>query len=211
MAEWDESSARAVVTSLVAKRIRAKHFESFATLDKDFLIDEGLDAARKAWGTYDRRKGQPSTFIHRVAVCRIIDLLRSENRRVARDTAWVMQKPGVTYLDLEDEPSPAWDDLTEWLGNIHRMIRRNFATYGVPLKLTGYRGRPFTYDRVQASALLALKKHKKLSIRGLAMLLDSRPDLLAAIGLQEVPSHGYLASLELSVQQIDFTTRRIAI
>lgn len=207
MGKFDESLARAVVTSLVAKRIRAKHFESFATLDKDFLIDEGLDAARKAWGTYDRRKGQPSTFIHRVAVCRIIDLLRSENRRVARDTAWVMQKPGVTHLEIEEDAPPV-DDLAEWLAEIHRMIRRNFTTFGVALRLP--KAKLGTIDRAQAAALLALKKKKNLTCRGAEMLLAARPDLCRAIGLPYPPGFMFFSRVEESVSVIRFGPTRAA-
>lgn len=183
--------------------------------DKDDLEQEAMLALLKARGRYDPARSKLSTFASLVAKRQFIDLLRVSSRSRGRDTKFATEKSameGATEPSLRHEPEA---DLAEWLGNIHRQIRQRFTSHHVPItqrfssstvpvQFYGRRGKPLAIDLAQAGAVVALKRHRQLTYRGVSLLLEQHPELRAAMGLSTIPTASYIYRAEKALATIKF-------
>lgn len=200
MTEFSEETAKPIVLELIKRQ--AHKLNPYPQLDRDDLFQEIMIEARKAWPKYNPRYAV-STFINLVGHRRLSTIIRGLERGRGRDCA-VARSEAVGQEVVF--PAIDADELIDWLTDTHEKIRRNFATYKVPLVLTGRRGGVFTFDRAQAVAMFALMKRQNLSCRGTVMLFKARPALCRAIGLPRCPSYRYFAYLKDSVQRINFSS-----
>jgi len=212
MAAWDSSLATAVVTKLVFER--APKFRPFRDIGQEDLISECMTNCKRAWKIYSPSRGAPSTFLwnvtHRFLLFRLRTLARRDKRERRGGTMMALAAQAKNNPVQDDIEQPETRDRVEWLGNIYRTIRRNFSLYQIPLRLAGKPGRPATFDRAQAAALLAFKRHYKLTNRGCEMLLRMDENLCRIIQLPRVPDHSFFDRIEQSVPSIDFRPSRVA-
>jgi hypothetical protein len=190
---WDEASARALVSAVVSQKLGL--FAAYQSqVGVDDLHSEALGAAHRGFARFDPTRSSFSTFVTLCAGRRLLTLARDLGRRARRERTGqeiriALQKPDREHV----EP----DDLADWLGQTHRQIRLIYKTMMMPLRAP--RARPDYPDRAQRAALLLLKNRLSASNRGLAFVLRTRPELLAALHLSSPLSFGTISRLENSV------------
>jgi hypothetical protein len=201
--KWDAVTAANAVRAAVATRKRL--FANFPEYDPDEdLFNEALWYAKRYWKRYDPSRGAaPFTYIYGLADLFLLMMLRSLNRRLARERR-VAKPAAVHHVDrLIDEPDfTLGDSSTHLLADTYRRARLILRQRGVPLRDEGRRGRKLRFDRAQATALSVWMERQNLSCRGAELLLRTRPDLQRAIGLTAVPHYCYFSRLKKSVAQI---------
>lgn len=171
------------------------------------LASEALKGVLRAWPNYNPAWAQ-STFITQVAACRIKDVQRKHGRRLKVEfslTAETMdlRRAPSPVNQPHDRTAPEPEDLADWLGQTYRFIRSIFVSGNLPLRTPGMNKR--YPDRAQRAALLLLMQKLACSSRGLVLVLDQRPALLAAIRMERTPHHRTIRRLRLSGTRLGIT------
>ena len=203
-APFSEGAARPIVLSLVKRQLPL--FRPYPQIGADDLVQEVMGVVEAQWPKFPASAAL-STCIFKTGRWRLNTIRRGLDRQKKRDQAIARLRPELPTAEPSIRHEHDAEDLVEWLANIHRMIRRNFVTYGIPLRLP--KARHDTFDRAQLAAIIALQVHKKLSFRGTVLLLRYRPDLVKALGLPRVPVHSVLVKARKSGSLISFAPRKL--
>ena len=84
---WGPSSWRDLAEKVVGRLIdrNAWRFRKFHQVDEDDIKAEAVQAAVLAYGKFNPKKSAPSTFIHMVALRRLLTIQRTYNCRKVKD------------------------------------------------------------------------------------------------------------------------------
>lgn len=188
------SLAGRLIGALLTRELQL--FQAFrGSVGPDDLEQECLIAMRRAWPKYSATKGEQSTFLTHVAWRRLQTIYRGLMRNSIREAKIA---PRADQHEPASEHDP--ENLADWLGNVHRTMRLFYLRGDIPLRPA--RARKSHPDRAQRAALLLLKRRMQISSRGLALVLECRPDLCAAVRLAKPLKYRAIAELEKSVQHI---------
>lgn len=171
-------------------------FAAFPDYAPEDLESIACTAVREAWHKWNPERGAASTWIYRVAKLQLIDLYRSLERRSHRDLRCALDRPTETRAGPSLRHELDQDDDADWLANVYRMARYRLERYGFTQSVKNTRGRPFVFTRAQVVALLAFKRHRRLTCRDAAAMMKRRPELGAAIELVAVPSRTFFSRIE---------------
>lgn len=165
--------------------------------NKDDLRQHALQEAWTSWPKFNHRKSSAKTYIYRVAYFRLFSFARrlySRNGHRHRSIAESFDLP-ATEPDEAPEPSEP-TDIVDWTGDVYRKARAYYATLPRP-----GRGRPRTYAPEQLATVAALRARKRMSFRGVLMLLGGNDRLRTAIDLTSIPPHPRLIDFEKVVRK----------
>ncbi len=167
-------------TGAVVKRMKAL-FKPYPHLDREALMSEGMDFARKSVTTYKPDKGAGYCTWASVCVWRGLKTIhRTAEREAKRDRAHgaavAYHHRGRAFEDV-DESLP----VDEYISAIYRQ-----AVHTAGRIPTGRGCR--IYEPAQEAALLAIKKRCSISNRGVVFFLADRPKLVSTLRLSRLPS-----------------------
>jgi DNA-directed RNA polymerase specialized sigma24 family protein len=177
-------------------------FSNCCDLSLEDMVQQGglwlVEAHRKPRSRFNPDRGSFSTWVNLIVRRRSMDMSKSRARSARREDIIRAEQSGY----VEEPKDWETEDVVQWTANAYRQIRRNAQVYLAAVGATQGRGRPATYTPAQKMTLMALKAHRKLSVRGLEHLLRAREDLRRAMELTNSPCVWTLCYLEKSVRQI---------
>lgn len=143
---------------------------------------------------YDGVSCKPTTWVCRVAECRLRDLKLVLTRRERKENAY--------RQDWREEVSVP-DDLVEWMEESYRTCAANLVRYNVPLG----GDEDGTLDAAQVTVLLAAQRRLGLGCGEMAAYCASHPAVFAALELDREPTVALFATLPNRLPKLRFNFR----
>ena len=161
----NEARIEAVVKKAVSRKMRL--FQNYRDIQPPDLVSECMIAVRKGIEGYKPRKGAWSTYVYRIAHCRIIDIHRRRERQSGYER--MAARPEMIPAAPREPVPPS---TRQWLVSVYQAAVAKFSPRGVET----LSARQFTI------ACFCLREQR--STRDAAELL-SRPGYMAAMGMTQ--------------------------
>jgi hypothetical protein len=158
-------------------------------------------------GKYDPSKGQKTTFMYKVAWGDLEDL---REKMILRKSQRVDANTPTEDVDLGE--AVIFDDerpLIDWLRDVFQRMERRYAQER--FSEAPRMGRPSYWRPEQRAALTLLQARLCLSVRGMANMLASHPELRDALKITRIPNRDFLHDISKSVRKVVNARRRMAL
>jgi DNA-directed RNA polymerase specialized sigma24 family protein len=172
-----------IITARVKRRIR--WFDGIGRVSFADLVQDALLRVQKAHARFDRKKATYNTFVGMLVDRELMDRLRRIRSDDARADAH--GRAAVPKESLA-EPKESGRNINRTVGNPATVELAAAAASVCRATLGGRRGRgPRVYPLHQIAAALVVRRHRKLSRRGLLHLLGTDAAIRSALGMVKVP------------------------